>query len=66
MDADHASERNGVGFNGADTYIGNAFAQAAHLSPKMAVLGKKIVKKYWSQLPPATYLATGNVLKAKS
>ena len=49
-DADGASVLNDVGFNRLDTQIGRSLAEAAALTPKQAVLGKRIVTKYHRQL----------------
>lgn len=51
MDADRAFEQNGVGFNRMDTMIGHDLAGRASLTPRQAVLGAKIVRKYHRQLP---------------
>jgi hypothetical protein len=53
MDGDRARQRNGIGFSGADTFIGNRLAQLSSLTPKQAVLGAKLVNKYRRQLPDA-------------
>lgn len=51
MDADRASQRNGMGFSQADTFIGNRLAQLKSLTAKQAALGAKLVNKYRRQLP---------------
>ncbi len=67
MDEDHASQRNGVGYNGCDTYIGNSLASQPTISRKQAVLGRKLVGKYWKQLPAGLYkAATGKNSKIKT
>ena len=48
---DGASARDNVGFSGADARIGHAFANARRLTPRMAVIGRKLVRKYRRQLP---------------
>lgn len=53
MDGDRARQRNGIGFSGADTFIGNRLAQLSSLTPKQAVLGAKLVNKYRRQIPEA-------------
>lgn len=49
-DQDRALHRNGVGFNGVDSNIGHSLANSHALTPKQAVLGEKILKKYHRQL----------------
>ena len=51
FDADHASVWNNVGFSKVDVRIGHSLAEAHHLSPKQAVLGQKLVRKYHRQIP---------------
>ena len=51
MDSDRASVKNDVGFSKVDTYIGNSFAQLDNLTNKQAALGRKLLLKYWRQLP---------------
>lgn len=51
MDTDYASELNGVGFSKIDVQIGHSLAACDRLTPKQAVLGMKLVKKYKRQLP---------------
>lgn len=48
---DGACQLDGMGFNKIDTAIGHSLAGAIRLSPKQAVLGKRIIKKYHRQLP---------------
>jgi len=55
FDSDHASFRNDVGYNGCDTRIGNSLAHQLSLTPKQAVVGKKILKKYRRQLGQELY-----------
>jgi SWI/SNF-related matrix-associated actin-dependent regulator 1 of chromatin subfamily A len=47
---DGAQQRDDMGFNGCDTNIGHAFAASDYLSPKMAVIGRKVLLKYKRQL----------------
>jgi hypothetical protein len=51
MDADHARDENGVGFNKVDTLIGCDLAMRRSLTPRQAALGRKLVRKYGRQLP---------------
>lgn len=50
MDADWASDLNGIGFNKIDTALGHSLAERASLTPKQAALGLKLCKKYHKQL----------------
>lgn len=47
---DGALAEDGTGFNGCDTRIGKSLAAAKNLSPKQAILGSKIIRKYKGQL----------------
>ena len=51
MDGDMANELNGVGYNKIDTVIGHSLATQNSLTPKQAMLGYKIARKYHRQLP---------------
>lgn len=51
-DTDYASVINGVGFNKLDGAFGHSLADAQSLSPKQAVAGSRLVRKYRGQLPP--------------
>jgi len=51
MDSDRASVKNDMGFSKVDTYIGNSLAQLDNLTNKQAALGRKLLLKYWRQLP---------------
>lgn len=51
MDSDRAREQNNMGFNKLDTDIGCSLAARGVLTPKQAVLGRKLVNKYRRQLP---------------
>lgn len=51
MDADHARFRNDMGFSQVDGRIGHSLAHALWLSPKQAVIGRRLVRKYRRQLP---------------
>jgi len=51
MDTDHDADRNDIGFNKIDNRIGHDLARREKLTPKQAVLGAKVIKKYWRQLP---------------
>jgi SNF2 family DNA or RNA helicase len=53
LDSDRALQRNGVGFNQADTFIGHRLAAMDYLTPKQAALGAKLVNKYRRQLVSA-------------
>ena len=46
---DGANALDGRGFNKIDARIGHSLANASHLTPKQAALGKKIVHKYRGQ-----------------
>jgi len=48
---DYAQKRDDCGFNGCDASIGHSFANRSELTPKMAVIGRKILWKYHRQLP---------------
>jgi hypothetical protein len=53
MDGDHAWEENGVGFNKADTYVGQALAAAAvagQLSTGEWICAIKLLRKYEGQI----------------
>jgi SNF2 family DNA or RNA helicase len=54
-DGDYARGLNGIGYNKIDTAIGHSLADIPQLSPKQAVLGMKICKKYKGQLPSEIY-----------
>lgn len=49
---DGAREEDNMGFNKFDTSIGHSLASATTLSPKQALLGRKLVNKYRRQLSP--------------
>lgn len=51
---DGAQARDDSGFSGADTIIGHSLANQARLSPRQAVLGQKLVRKYRRQLGSAS------------
>ena len=61
MDVDFARSENGMGYNKIDSRIGHDLSERAFLSPKQAVLGKRIIKKYKKQLPAAMYNEVFNV-----
>lgn len=48
---DGARRRDGSGFSMVDAKIGHSLAQQYCLSPKQAVLGRRLLKKYKRQLP---------------
>lgn len=50
-DADHAAEKNNVGFDRYSSVIGHSLADAYQLSPKQAQLGYKLSKRFRGQLP---------------
>lgn len=50
MDTDRAREVNGIGFNKLDVVIGHSLAERDRLTPKQAVLGRKIACKYVKQI----------------
>ncbi len=50
MDTDRAMQRNDVGFNRVDSYIGNALAARDSLTPRAAALGRKLLRKYHRQI----------------
>ncbi|MDE2106290.1 MAG: hypothetical protein KGL39_54220, partial [Patescibacteria group bacterium] len=47
---DGAVELDGIGFNKIDARIGHEFAERATLTPRQAVLARRILKKYHRQL----------------
>jgi hypothetical protein len=47
---DYAQAKDEVGFNAIDARIGHVLAEQSKLSPKQAVLGKKVLRKYKRQL----------------
>ena len=50
MDQDHASDQNGIGFNGGDSGFGHRLAELTALTPRQALAGIRMVKKYHRQL----------------
>lgn len=50
MDQDYALDQNGIGFNGGDTGFGHRLAELAVLTPRQALAGIRMVKKYHRQL----------------
>ena len=50
-DDDFATIRNDAGFNKLDAPFGHDLASMAGLTPRQASAGKRLVKKYWRQLP---------------
>ena len=48
---DHARRIDGAGFNKMDAEFGHSLADAHALSPKRAVHGQKLIRKYHRQLP---------------
>jgi hypothetical protein len=48
---DHARRIDGAGFNKMDAEFGHSLANAHTLSPKQAVHGQKLIRKYHRQLP---------------
>jgi len=48
---DHARRIDGTGFNKMDAEFGHSLADAHALSPKQAVHGQKLIRKYHRQLP---------------
>jgi len=48
---DHARRIDGAGFNKMDAEFGHSLADAHVLSPKQAVHGQKLIRKYHRQLP---------------
>lgn len=50
LDLDRAAQPNGVGFSKVDSAIGHSFVNQGYLTPKQAVIGRQIVKKYHRQL----------------
>jgi SNF2 family DNA or RNA helicase len=55
MDTDHATQWNGVGFNGVDSDFGHSLAAREALTLPMLRTGYKMVKKYRKQLERAGY-----------
>lgn len=54
-DIDGAYEINGVGFNKFDSSYGRQLAGFKYLSDKQAASAKKMLKKYWRQIPEELY-----------
>lgn len=54
---DGAAKRDDSGFNGVDARIGHSLAEQTYLSPRQAVLGQKIIRKYRRQLGEDLILA---------
>jgi len=52
---DGAVEEDGMGFNGCDTRFGKQLAAQFDLTPRQAVFGKKMIRKYRRQLPDDLY-----------
>jgi len=50
LDNDRAEQPNGVGFSKVDSAIGHSLVNQGYLTPKQAVIGRQIVKKYHRQL----------------
>lgn len=63
---DGAREIDGNGFNKFDTRTGKSLAYSTRLTPKMAVLGFKLVNKYRGQLSAAILDAAGVKPKEKT
>ena len=61
---DGARQIDGAGFSKIDALIGKSLAAAPRLSPRQAVLAKKIVTRYQRQLDPEMLAACGIVQKA--
>lgn len=57
MDADHATVRNDIGFNGGDTNFGHALAANETLTDRQAAAAMKMVRKYKRQYSPSLYQA---------
>lgn len=55
FDPDGARIRNEVGFNKLDGEFGHSLARAGHLTQKQAMFGKRLVQKYWRQVPAELY-----------
>jgi SWI/SNF-related matrix-associated actin-dependent regulator 1 of chromatin subfamily A len=55
FDPDHARERNEMGFNKIDGEFGHSLAASLHLTQKQAQFGKRLLQKYWRQVPPELY-----------
>ena len=51
MDGDRARDLNGIGFSRIDVGIGHSLAECFRLTPRQAVLGLRLVRKYRRQLP---------------
>lgn len=60
---DGAHEEDGKGFSGADVRFGWSLAAAPKLSPKQAIYGQRLVRKYQGQLGEEIVLAAGVELK---
>jgi len=49
-DEDRATEKNDIGFNAFDGDLGHSLAMQDSLTPRQAVLGRKMLRKYHRQL----------------
>lgn len=65
LDTDRAKELNGIGYNKADSYLGAALAAMPSLSPRQAVVARKMLRKYRRQLGDGMLEAMGVVLSEK-
>lgn len=65
-DPDHAHEINNVGFSKIDGALGHDLANRSVLTPKQAVLGAQLLRKYHRQLPSATNDQIATLLAIKT
>jgi hypothetical protein len=56
---DGAQQLDGAGFSKVDSSIGHSLANQGWLTPRQAVLGRKIITKYRRQLPASLVEAAG-------
>jgi hypothetical protein len=58
-DQDKARDLNGIGFSKVDCMIGHSLADQLFLTPRQAVLGQKLLRKYRRQLGDGLLEAAG-------
>jgi len=52
---DGAVSRDGIGFNKLDAAFGNQLARQSELTPRQAASAKRLLRKYWRQIPQQLY-----------
>jgi len=67
LDPDRARSLNEMGFNKIDGEFGHSLAASLHLTQKQAQFGKRLLQKYWRQVPPELYetVFPGHLAKIK-